>query len=71
MRESIEDRIRTGEGIDIGYWEALLVALKAYLAMANLRERHQSLIQYKIDQLRSMPRQQVDPAPKPDLYVNQ
>ena len=38
--------------IDVGYWEALLSLLTAYLARARLRERHQELLKQKLMKLK-------------------
>ena len=36
-----------------GYWESLLQQLKAYIARARLRERHQSKLRQKLDELKN------------------
>ncbi|XP_067144570.1 splicing factor Cactin-like isoform X1 [Centruroides vittatus] len=49
----INRKIHCGEeGVDIGYWETLLSRLKAYMARARLRERHQENLQRKLFQLK-------------------
>uniref|UniRef100_H2YJA5 Splicing factor Cactin n=1 Tax=Ciona savignyi TaxID=51511 RepID=H2YJA5_CIOSA len=42
---------RSGSSVDIGYWESLLSQLKAFLARARLRDRHQALLQDKLHKL--------------------
>lgn len=53
MYTQIEKKIASNEeGVDIGYWEALLSRLKAYMARARLRERHQEKLRMKLFQLK-------------------
>ncbi|XP_014666818.1 PREDICTED: cactin-like, partial [Priapulus caudatus] len=53
LQQQILDKIRSGEeGIDIGYWESLLQQLKAHMARARLRDRHQELLRKKLFQLK-------------------
>lgn len=40
------------DGIDIGYWESLLSQLKAHMARARLRDRHQENLQNKLELLK-------------------
>uniref|UniRef100_H2YJA3 Splicing factor Cactin n=1 Tax=Ciona savignyi TaxID=51511 RepID=H2YJA3_CIOSA len=42
----------SGSSVDIGYWESLLSQLKAFLARARLRDRHQALLQDKLHKLK-------------------
>ena len=41
-----------GPSLDVGYWESLLSQLKAYLARARLRDRHQELLRSKLYKLK-------------------
>nr|XP_021137286.1 cactin [Columba livia] len=44
LYQGIESKIRAGgPNLDVGYWESLLQQLKAYMARARLRERHQDV----------------------------
>ncbi|GCC25272.1 hypothetical protein chiPu_0003681 [Chiloscyllium punctatum] len=50
---NIEAKIKTGgSNLDIGYWESLLQQLKAYMARARLRERHQDVLRQKLYKLK-------------------
>ncbi|XP_052755980.1 cactin [Galleria mellonella] len=40
------------DGVDIGYWESLLSQLKAHMARARLRERHQHNLRRKLQLLK-------------------
>ncbi|XP_017144244.1 cactin [Drosophila miranda] len=49
MRERIEAKINSrADGVDISYWESLLSQLKAHMARARLRDRHQALLREKL-----------------------
>ncbi|XP_059847049.1 splicing factor Cactin isoform X2 [Hypanus sabinus] len=51
--QNIEAKIKTGgSNLDIGYWETLLQQLKAYMARARLRERHQDVLRQKLYKLK-------------------
>nr|XP_033811969.1 cactin isoform X2 [Geotrypetes seraphini] len=51
--QGIESKIRAGgPNLDIGYWESLLQQLKAYMARARLRERHQDVLRQKLYKLK-------------------
>ncbi|XP_020649868.2 splicing factor Cactin [Pogona vitticeps] len=51
--QGIEGRILAGgPNLDIGYWESLLQQLKAYMARARLRERHQDVLRQKLYKLK-------------------
>ncbi|GBP55435.1 Cactin [Eumeta japonica] len=53
LREQIERKISgRRDGVDIGYWESLLSQLKAHMARARLRERHQSNLRRKLQLLK-------------------
>lgn len=41
------------DGIDIGYWESLLSQLKAHMARARLRDRHQENLRHKLQLLKA------------------
>ncbi|XP_011307236.1 cactin [Fopius arisanus] len=48
----IEEKISgKPEGVDIGYWESLLSQLKAHMARARLRDRHQENLRKKLEVL--------------------
>ncbi|KAH8387143.1 hypothetical protein KR093_005051 [Drosophila rubida] len=49
MRVRIEAKISgRADGVDISYWESLLSQLKAHMARARLRDRHQVLLREKL-----------------------
>ncbi|XP_030381525.1 cactin [Scaptodrosophila lebanonensis] len=49
MRSRIEAKIGgRADGVDISYWESLLSQLKAHMARARLRDRHQQLLREKL-----------------------
>lgn len=52
LQLQIQEKI-TGkpEGVDIGYWESLLSQLKAHMARARLRDRHQENLRKKLEVL--------------------
>ncbi|XP_053905820.1 splicing factor Cactin isoform X2 [Cuculus canorus] len=53
LYQGIESKIRGGgPNLDIGYWESLLQQLKAYMARARLRERHQDVLRQKLYKLK-------------------
>ncbi|KAG8454472.1 hypothetical protein GDO86_000914 [Hymenochirus boettgeri] len=53
MSQGIESKIRAGgPNLDIGYWESLLQQLRAYMARARLRERHQDVLRQKLFKLK-------------------
>ncbi|XP_072100213.1 splicing factor Cactin [Mobula birostris] len=53
LYQNIEAKIKTGgSNLDIGYWETLLQQLKAYMARARLRERHQDVLRQKLYKLK-------------------
>nr|XP_006826020.1 PREDICTED: cactin-like isoform X2 [Saccoglossus kowalevskii] len=61
MKDQILKRIKSGSAVDIGYWESLLQQLKAHMAKARLRERHQERLRNKLYRLQ----QEQRVAPKP------
>ncbi|XP_048584060.1 cactin isoform X2 [Nematostella vectensis] len=52
LEKQIFQKISSGDAVDIGYWESLLQQLKAYMAKARLREKHQSMLKHKLLQLK-------------------
>ncbi|KAM9112299.1 LOW QUALITY PROTEIN: splicing factor Cactin [Pangshura tecta] len=51
--QGIEGKIQAGgPNLDIGYWESLLQQLKACMARARLRERHQDVLRQKLYKLK-------------------
>jgi len=52
LEASIKEKLKGGEGIDVGYWESLLSQLRAFMARARLRERHQDVLKKKLVQLK-------------------
>lgn len=53
ISQGIESKIRAGgSNLDIGYWESLLQQLRAYMARARLRERHQDVLRQKLFKLK-------------------
>lgn len=54
LRVRFEQKIGGGqqEGVDVGYWESLLSQLKAHMARARLRDRHQENLKKKLQVLR-------------------
>ena len=54
LQSKIESKIRNKvEGLDIGYWESLLSQLKAHMARARLRDRHQENLRKKLQVLKA------------------
>lgn len=54
LQQQIEDKISgKADGIDIGYWESLLSQLKAHMARASLRDRHQKNLRTKLQLLKA------------------
>lgn len=53
LKSKIEQKLeRPVEGLDVGYWESLLSQLKAHLARARLRDRHQQILKQKLELLK-------------------
>jgi hypothetical protein len=52
LEKSIKNKVKNEAGIDIGYWESLLAQLKAHMARARLRDRHQKVLNDKLTTLR-------------------
>ncbi|CAB0008248.1 unnamed protein product [Nesidiocoris tenuis] len=53
MQKQIEKKINEKEGVDIGYWESLLSQLKAHMARARLRDKHQENLRKKLELLKA------------------
>lgn len=54
LQKQIESKINSkSDGIDIGYWESLLSQLKAHMARARLRDRHQESLRRKLQVLKA------------------
>ncbi|KAJ8938745.1 hypothetical protein NQ314_011342 [Rhamnusium bicolor] len=54
LQKQIESKISgKADGIDIGYWESLLSQLKAHMARARLRDRHQESLRRKLQVLKA------------------
>ncbi|XP_067003818.1 splicing factor Cactin [Anabrus simplex] len=54
LQQQIETKISgKPEGVDIGYWESLLSQLKAHMARARLRDRHQENLRRKLEVLKA------------------
>ncbi|KAJ8973811.1 hypothetical protein NQ317_014514 [Molorchus minor] len=54
LQQQIESKISgKADGIDIGYWESLLSQLKAHMARARLRDRHQESLRRKLQVLKA------------------
>ena len=54
LQSNIEKKIAARqEGVDISYWESLLSQLKAHIARARLRDRHQENLRRKLDLLKA------------------
>ncbi|CAH3023461.1 unnamed protein product [Porites evermanni] len=52
MQKQINQKIKSGDAVDIGYWETLLHQIKAFMAKARLREFHQVMLRKKLDELK-------------------
>ncbi|KFB51479.1 AGAP006542-PA-like protein [Anopheles sinensis] len=53
LKKKIEEKINSQQdGLDIGYWESLLSQLKAHMARARLRDRHQDNLRSKLELLK-------------------
>ncbi|XP_039277396.1 cactin isoform X2 [Nilaparvata lugens] len=54
LQAQIEKKITNQtQGVDIGYWESLLSQLKAHMARARLRDRHQDNLRRKLEVLKA------------------
>lgn len=58
LKLKIESKIeQKSDGVDIGYWESLLSQLKAHMARARLKDKHQENLRLKLELLK---REQID-----------
>ncbi|XP_018794231.1 PREDICTED: cactin [Bactrocera latifrons] len=54
LRFKIENKIKSrSDGVDISYWESLLSQLKAHMARARLRDKHQENLRQKLNLLKN------------------
>lgn len=54
LKLKIETKLNSrSDGTDIGYWESLLSQLKAHMARARLRDKHQENLRNKLEMLKS------------------
>lgn len=69
LKAKIGEKIQSkSDGVDIGYWESLLSQLKAHIARARLRDRHQENLRNKLELLKS---EQVEIDEKPDMETDE
>lgn len=60
LRTKIESKIeQKADGVDIGYWESLLSQLKAHMARARLKDKHQANLRSKLEMLKQEQLQQM------------
>lgn len=52
LQQQIQAKIDGDNAVDISYWEALLQQLRAHMARARLRDRHQAMLRKKLFQLK-------------------
>lgn len=52
LQKQINQKIASGDAVDIGYWETLQHQLKAHIARARLREFHQTMLRKKLEELK-------------------
>jgi hypothetical protein len=53
LKAKIEQKLSNQtDGLDVGYWESLLSQLKAHMARARLRDRHQDNLKMKLELLK-------------------
>lgn len=53
LKSKIEHKIANHtDGLDVGYWESLLSQLKAHMARARLRDKHQENLRLKLELLK-------------------
>ncbi|KAL3317122.1 hypothetical protein Ciccas_004229 [Cichlidogyrus casuarinus] len=52
LEKQIEPKLKGGEGVDVGYWEALYHYVLAQMARTRLRERHEENLRNKLERLR-------------------
>lgn len=77
LKRRIESKIgEKSDGVDIGYWESLLSQLKAHMAIARLKEKHQDNLRLKLEQLKKEhepfnDQQYSEPQPSPSKSVTE
>ncbi|KAJ6649824.1 Cactin [Pseudolycoriella hygida] len=79
LKRKIEAKIdEKSDGVDIGYWESLLSQLKAHMARARLKDKHQENLRLKLEQLKKEQepssdhhQQYDDPQPSTSKSVNE
>lgn len=52
LEVQMKNKLKGGEGVDVGYWESLLQQLKAHIGRTRLRERHQEVLRQKLFKLK-------------------
>jgi hypothetical protein len=52
LQDQIQAKLSSSDVIDVGYWESLQLQLKATMARARLRDKHQAMLQKKLYQLK-------------------
>lgn len=53
LKAKIEQKIESkSDGVDVGYWESLLSQLKAHMARARLKDKHQENLRAKLEMLK-------------------
>lgn len=52
LKDQVRARLASGDAGDVQYWETMLKEVTAEIARAGLRERHQDILQRKLDLLR-------------------
>ncbi|CAD7086364.1 unnamed protein product [Hermetia illucens] len=63
LKTRIEAKISgDSDGVDIGYWESLLSQLKAHMARARLRDKHQEMLRHKLEMLKSEQKEVTEPS---------
>eukprot|EP00038_Savillea_parva_P030538 m.78403 g.78403 ORF g.78403 m.78403 type:complete len:718 (-) comp9217_c0_seq3:91-2244(-) len=52
LRDSVRDKLASGNPGDVTYWEFMLKELRAEIARAGLRDKHQAILEHKLTLLR-------------------
>lgn len=61
LKIKIESKINAkSDGVDVGYWESLLSQLKAHMARARLKDKHQENLRIKLELLKKEQQDIVD-----------
>lgn len=67
LQSKIEEKITSKlDGVDIGYWESLLSQLRAHMARARLKDRHQENLKIKLELLKKEQEEQAKAVKKED-----